>query len=506
MTRRTPTLALLALVAALVSGCVGIRSDKAAQLGTIGKTVRVVTQTCFDAGFPSTPPVVVDGEDQCPATVASLEGEQVLVAYRVPAGTTGPATIAGAAKKADGASVPVTFRRSAAYATALADLVKGEDHEEYAKAGTTWIGYIGEPVGDAATGDVTITADLEAPASTPFEHLTVVGHRVLEGEGDGVVGADRAAARRAVARGTVRGVTTREFDRAVRLGGIPYLDDEGLTPDRALDCDESREVGISIIGLPAQDRLGFVEDVPTTECITDPDKPKATTTELRDLTVAGGEGFAEQGSTASVPFTLKTTGPAAAEPVAKLAATTALTGATAVPAVAETALPAGDLGRTVDVAVPATAAPGTYDVVLTATVGDAVRTATGKVVVLPKPAAPPAPAPIVRDNLYMGADGSIAFGWVCPPLCGDLQADVLTTKAGIAPRATTAAAQKPRLLRVGRQDFKAASGKRTRAKVKLYPKAQGALKKGKALKALVVVRQGGEGVPVVRRVVLKRSR
>ena len=62
------------------------------------------------------------------------------------------------------------------------------------------------------------------------------------------------------------------------------------------------------------------------------------------------------------------------------------------------------------------------------------------------------------------------------------------------------------LLRIARGKFSAKQAQRVRVKVKLFPKARRAVKKGRAVTALVVVRQGGKGTPMVRRVVIRKAK
>jgi hypothetical protein len=489
MTRRTLTLPLLALVALVVSGCVGIRTDTAQQLGTISDTVRVTTELCPEGGTGTAPDVDPDATEEDPCDEDEVpDAAQYLIAYRVPAGTEGPATVPATAVDDKNAAVAITFRRSAEYGEQLAEMTAdGEDYEKFGKAGTRWIGYVSDLIGEDVVRDITVRADLKAPRAASFEHLTVVGSRESDSPNP-VIRAARAKERQAVVRRIAR-------KRGLRLG-VPTVDP--LPADRPVDCDEGVDIGF--IGSP----IGVF---PTTFCLSDPELPTSDTLQLRDLKVSGGEGFAEQGSTASVPFGLETSGPASSANDVQFTATTALAGATATPKQATTDLPTGKADRPVAVTVPADAAPGTYAVTLTAKVGDETRTATGSVVVLPKPAVATAPVkPLVRDNLYLGGDGSVAFGFVCGTLCGDLQADLLTMKAGIAPQANTAAVSKPRLLRVGSLKFKATAGKRVREKVALYPKALRAVRGGRTVKAILVVRQRGTGAPVIRRVTLQRRR
>lgn len=62
---------------------------------------------------------------------------------------------------------------------------------------------------------------------------------------------------------------------------------------------------------------------------------------------------------------------------------------------------------------------------------------------------------------------------------------------------------KPRLLRIARGRFQASNAKRARVKVRLFPRARRAVRKVRNVKAVIVVRTGGKGVPSVRRVTIK---
>jgi len=101
---------------------------------------------------------------------------------------------------------------------------------------------------------------------------------------------------------------------------------------------------------------------------------------LADLRGSGATVEATPGTTVTVPFTLRSVGPAG--PAYALGASTALDGAAVTPS-ATTLAPGGPGFHdvSVTVAVPAGARPGGYDVVLSATAGGERREAVGRVVV-----------------------------------------------------------------------------------------------------------------------------
>ena len=489
MTRRIISLPLAVLVVTLAGGCVGIRSDRSAQVG-ISDTVRISTTICPDGSEGAS------REDNCldddraeydPENM--LVGQQIMIAYRVPRGTGAPSRIVARAHTADGTDIdeqPLDFDRSDSYAEELEQGDDaGEDFAEYddGKSDTMWIGYVSEVLDEGTVGDIELAVDMNAPAGADrFEHQTVVGWR----EAGSDVSPTRA---REILENRTRAARERGAQRLVDpCDIIPMLcGGSALTdPSRGVDCDEPNSYGGG------------------TECIDDPDRPEDTDLQLRDLSILPADGFAVQGGTATVPFVLRTAGPTLSDPLATLAATTTLPGAalTVRPETTRT-LPTGDEASPVDVRIPDDAAPGAYDVVLTADVAGERREGRGTVVVLANPAISHREASAdPRERLYMDEDGNVAFGYRCPPLCGSLKANLLSSKSGIA---TASAVRKPRLLNVGGTSLKAVDGERIEAEIELFPSARRAVSKGKAVKALLVVRKNGSDDPVIRRVVIRRA-
>ena len=498
MTRRLPIIAALALVAALFSGCIGIRSDEAEQVDLIGDDVRITTFVCPDdnGGDRVRGDDEDDEEDGCTTDDRDpFDVDQVLIAYRVPEDTSGPDKIEGTVRTGDDEGTElrratVEFNRSGSYEAQLEeqDDDDGDQFAEYGKRNTKWIGYVSQELPSDAVGELKVTAPLEAARRGAFEHLTVVGYRTVFSFGGG----DRLSDARHERLMRENDVSRSEVETAVRSArGGSFPDGDA---DRPVDCDEE---GIPFRGI-------FGGDFTETECISDPDVPETTTTHLRELTITGGEGFATAGSTATVPFVLSTTDSPVDTHAIKLTADGGLPGATVTPQWPTTDLPLGDAPRPVDVQVPADAAPGTYPVTLTAKTGDQTRQAIGNVVVVPQPVET-AEASTQRQQLFMNADGTVSFQWSCPPLCGNLRAALLSSKQGIAPTANTAQVSKPRLLRIAAARFRGQAGRSGTVRMKLFPKARRAVRRGRTVKAMVVVRNAS-GTPVVRRVTISRRR
>jgi hypothetical protein len=409
---------------------------------------------------------------------SGAEPHQQLVAFRVPEGAQAPGSFTARLRLAtvdreddtvDVGTRTVTYRRAPeldtqvpAFYAEITSLTGETEADALPGPGRKVVGYVSDLLPGAVVGQWTIDAPFglpagEEPYAGSFNAMTLLGARPATPENAG------------------RPV---RCDALLRESGA-----EGFCP---FPYEELFE-GVLADGLPGL-------NVAT-----------------RDLRVAGGEGFAEAGQIARVPVTLRAAGPEGG--ALKLTAQPSFPGAAAV----ESALTFPGTGahqRSVDVAIPAGTAPGTYDVALTVSAaGGAQRTGRGSVVVLPSAAAvqQASQAPVVagaprgRDNLWMSASGWVRFGWLCGDACGDLKVDVLTMKAGIAPGANTAAVTKPRLLRVGTDTFRARGASKARTKVRLFPRAQRAVRRGKAVKAILVVRVGGDGAPVVRRAVIRRA-
>jgi hypothetical protein len=502
--------------------------------------------------------VIADAQDGGLPTMP----RQMLVAYRVPKGAEAPPTITAtgdvvtsddgvlvplrssarrlpAVRRALGRTAPLTrggpsgaavlddqqivFRRAPEMDGQLQEFHAGLDaqspdeprraDEDFALAGPDQklVGYVSTVIPGVVLDELKLDAPFGLPGAsgdTPyagrFDHLSMAGMRLVLTDEQIAEIAEQTEDEEAVAM-------LRET-----LGVARPVD--CLTPDDIdLDDLETEEEAIFTLMGGGWCPLPKVAFAPRAERAAgdEPVDPYAgEAIDVRDFRIAGGEGFAEQGQTATVPFTLKTAGAAGGR--LSYRATSALPGA-ALSAPGAGEMPAtGGHRRTVEVQIPADAAPGTHEVVLEVTSGAVTRKAKGAVVVLPKPAPAVQPqqqrqTPPVeqRETVLMAGDGTIALTVWCPfkgVTCGSQQFDALGPKAGIAASAQTAQAQKPRLLRIGRSKHRVAEGRSARVKIKLFPRAVRAIRGGRQVKGLVVVRAGGKGVPAVRRLVIKRRR
>ena len=511
--RRSSFLAALALPFTFAACEVtpAAKEDSAAQLGVISDTVQISTTVCpvdverqiESMTGPSVPAClsrdeVLAGFMRTPGDPDRLESEpqQFLLAFRVPAGATAPETITstvevyGAAPPAPGGSVgqptteqEVTFTRSDELESKvpdfIADLVQRTTgtplDAPLVAAGQQLVGYTSEPLLGSPVDEFTVTADFDFPETErdePFNRLVLVGTRLSPVPGSPIVcyAGQEPVTRQVLYRGTVCPVPS-------------TFDGEELVPALA-----GADLG------------------------------------LRRLSLAGGEATVAAGQSIDVPFEVRLRGPAAPADAPPLALTgaTPLPGATAAPRDASLAIPDGAAAQPVRVTVPADAAPGTYEVELTARLGEERRRATALLrvtpaVTVPGPpasAAPPSPpSPVAAqsrtmNNLYMDRDRNVPFGYVCPlslqAACATGQADLLVRFGALAPRASQA--QRARLLRLGRNAFAGRPGSRVRPKVRVGPKAAAALRSGRALTGLLVVRSGKDGAPHVRRVTLRKRK
>lgn len=294
---------LIVLATLCLGGCVSISEESAKQLDEVGdaELTTVICSTASPAGPPN-----------CPGSNSgevSTGGEyQVLIAYRLPAQSSPPESIASA-------EPPLTFSRSASLSTELDRLAPIAP-----EAGQRWVGYVSQPFAYNATdgqASATVVARVQllrsadgGPFPAPFRYRTVVGYRHA-----------------------------------------------GEDPNRPVTCDEmlttSSDDGTTCLTFPTEEEMKTDLSVQT-----------------RDLgLLAGPSANAERGGTAVVPFTVAYNG-GSASPSWALAATTTVPGGTAVPGMLETApAESGASVVPVNVTVPATTPPGIYEVALTATHG-----------------------------------------------------------------------------------------------------------------------------------------
>ena len=467
-------------------------------------------------------------EDVAEAMLAGIAFHQLLVSYRIPEGAEAPETIEAPV------TVPEDVQESAdESATLLREImmgdifdvpafVRGVDEEDlvdvefpetitltrddslsdemaekaHAAEGQRWVGYVSEQVPLGLSGRVTVPAQFglptpagDAPYAGPFEHRTMVGRRVAVTEDDlgslllmlDLVDFDDFFPYFLMSSSDLRSET-----RGL-IGDEPTLEEE-WDPQRAVDCDQDLDSLITggeatVCGFDAPDGVSDDETLAT-----------------NDLRVSGGTATAEQGQTASVPFTLRFAGPAATQSLA-------LSGGTTLPFSTATArttswTPGANETRTelVDVPVPADARPGDYDVTFAAEVGGQVREAVGRVTVT-RAAGVQQPAGVSqqqsltpqRERLYVGRNGTVAFGYVCPTALGSACSSANASLWGMqSAGGARAAAAKRKLVKLASRTFRAKPGQRVRVKIKVGPKTRRYLvKAGRRMKGRLVVTVGG---------------
>jgi hypothetical protein len=493
--------------------------------------------------------------DVAKAAFDGVSLQQVLVSYRVPAGAIAPDEIEAAVAEdaehtealGDRATcvyqkirsiIPVetdqsceelvsegTPRQVPEFPDTVAltrsdSLAAGLDELEPAPAGQKWVGYVSEQIPWALTGSMTVNADFGLPRPAggtpyagPFEHATRLGLRSATTDRD--VDTQRLLRDAAQHLGLV---IDDDFSFRDARGGAPQPVTAELgdyAPDRAVDCDEE---------LPPVELLddvstgGLVTAVPADSTVCAFPPPNGLDTEgtlaTGDLRVTGGAASAEQGQVAAVPFTLDYEG--AAAPVAL-----DLHGESDVPFSSATTLaswkPGAGQDRTesVRVAVPDDARPGVYDVLLQVGSGDEVREAVGRLTVTARARAEQVRTITERfettkaltvERLFVGRDGSVAFGFVCPAelaaACEKGVADVLASASALN-RAGAAAAGPAKMKKLGSAKFRAKPGKRVRVKVTLGRSGRKAIAKGRRIDARLVLRVGK--YKQVRKISLRRG-
>jgi hypothetical protein len=230
-----------------------------------------------------------------------------------------------------------------------------------------------------------------------------------------------------------------------------------------------------------------------------------TDTATRDVTLAGGgDQFVEQGNSVAIPFKARWAGPKGGS----LDLTASVS--PAIPGLADQKSQfdfpgTGETPHSVELKIPADAPARTYEVTLKASKGAASRSTKVNLVVLPKPAPVVAGAaaskPAIRGNVYMDRDGFIRFG----NLCGSCSIDGLVPFGALGTQAKAAQATgKHRLLRVARSKVKGKAGVRSPVRVKLFPKAQRAIRRGRKLTGVLVFRKGRASKPEVRKVYFRQ--
>jgi hypothetical protein len=301
---------------------------------------------------------------------------QVLVAFRVPVGTTAPAAFA-AGPGSTGLSDTLSFTRSPSYARSLTDGVPPP-------AGFEWVGYI----------------------SNSYTHND---------------GADNTPAQRAqfsVEFGLPPAVAGTPFAGPFRIRPVVGGRIENGEPTRTVSCgDDPFDLSGGSVG-------------GSSICIDSPGQPITTNTNIqvatRDLAIAPSTVTASPGQTPAVPFDANLNGTLPAGTTFSVSATTNLPGVTVAPSPASFAPAANATTRiTVPVPIPKAAGPGTYDVALTArlpngqtragvsklTVRDRQKPVASRLSIRPKTLRPQAPsvAAAARASYRLSEAATMSF-------------------------------------------------------------------------------------------------
>ena len=379
------------------------------------------------------------------------------------------------------------------------------------------VSYISDVVPGAMVGDWEVTTPFGLPSQSrpyagPFNHVSMVGWRAaMTPELEPPVEERRALSAAGLMRGTVFGEMFGRLDpsRALDCGFVPRLPDMQRVR-RALRGvgGEDPETDLTLCPMP---RLDLVEDEEKGRGVDYAGAFKGHDTVTRDLDLRGGnETFVEQGKSVGVPFSLVGAGPAGGKVDLSASVSPAIAGVHVVKRQIDfpgTGTSAGSF----ELKVPESAPARTYDVVVKAVSGGNERTARTGLVVLPKAATPESPAAEaaagakprprdVRGNVYIDRKGFIRFG----STCGTCAIDGLVAFGSVGDSAKAAQATGAhRLLRVARGKGKGKAGVRTKVRVKLFPKAQRTLRKGRRLDGVIVFRSGSSAKPVVRKVVFR---
>ena len=569
-TRKSITLGACAALATGVAGCFPfIQSDTAQQSAPMAD-VRVDTELCGSpllgliyssgGGVESLDDLCLDKDeafdfhytDDITELGMPLPG-QMLVSYRVPKGATAPETLTADAEvihfsdwwswlMAEGSGEgtgtgttggrpdpaplrkhTMTFTRSADLDEKLPAHWEKNDPENETDGidilddDEQIVSYISDVVPGAVVGDWELDAPFGLPASKrpysgPFNHLSMAGWRAAMTEELEPPLEERRALRAA-------GVNTRGLG-----GALGELD-----PARAINCDFGGRL-LPLLGQAPRSLRGTDEEPEAADVTICPlpqpkinadrenDEPlldfagafTGTDTAVRDLDVrGGGETFAEQGTTARVPFKLASSG----APGGKLDLVASVS--PAIPGVGELKSQidfpgTGTTNRDVEIKLPADAPSRTYEVTLRAVSqsGDVRSAKAGLVVLAKKATEQQAPAGTVRakqasgrGNVFMDADGYLRFGNVC----GECSVDGLVPFGSVGDKSAKAAqARSGRLLRVARAGkLRGKQGVRTKVRVKLFPKAQRSLRRGRKLTGVLVFRNGKSTAPQVRKVIFR---
>ena len=188
-TRYALIMTAVAAIAAVMSGCVIIKSNSSTQLSSVGD-VQITTTFCAsdtnsnNSGY--NPP---DSDCQGPgkggnsnadASNAGAGSLQLLIAYRIPTKAAAPGTITTTNPGGGGA---ITFTQSSSYTTELQSLSS-------APSGQKWVGYTSDATGYSTAGNQYFTVAPSftlqqegdgSPFTGPFSYRVIVGHRRVDG-------------------------------------------------------------------------------------------------------------------------------------------------------------------------------------------------------------------------------------------------------------------------------------------------------------------------------------
>ena len=371
---------------------------------------------------------------------------QLLVGYRVPAGTTAPASVASSA------GLPTTFHLSSTFASELQRLVP-------APSGQQWIGYLSDeltpPDTTSGPNTVTLAPDFNPPAAPAGGNFT---YRTLVGMRDDSVVTDPT--------------------RAVQCG-ISDLAATGSNGDTCLTSGSMADLTGGDISVP-----------------------------LNDLTLSPGAGpSVNPGDTATVPFVATLSGPALPGGSSfTLSAISGLPGAAAAPGAASLATAPGANAASATVKVPVTASPGDYPVTLTATSGGQTRQATGSVHVN---ALPPINVAINRSLSVKNGVASLSLTCPSSnvdPCAGSV---TLNTAGKVLLAKKHKPKARKRALKLGSSSFSIAPGQTGVIKVKISSAGQKALARTGKLRAnatFLLTNRAGQAAKNVSHVTLVQAK
>ena len=534
MTRTRMTLIpVLVALAAVAAGCFSIIKDDSAEQVDVLNPVRVSTTVCPFGGLDDLPlrsagarrlvRAIEDAGEDCAThdelydivfgggfeeAVLLTIPRQLMLAYRVPEGSEPPSVIGAHADvlrmedifdlsaarvgenritaprlhdEYDELPAPVeqhvTFRRADELAGSMP-----EYYDEYYDLDGPLVGdgeklvtYVSEVVPGLIVDEFDVRADFGlpwnedgTPFSSPFQHETFLGMRIAFDE-------------------DLIPVYVRNRARAV----VRAEDDWPLDPSRPVVC--GLDGPLSDLTLCPVPQLAVDHDINEVLGSTD--------TTTRDLRIAGGGPVTvEQGQTASVPFTIRTAGPAGDE--VALGADVSIQDGVATPQDATWPfLATGEHQQLVDVQVPHYTEPGEYVVRLVASAGTQSRDGIATLIVTPRPVQEVeqqvSPPPVVRtpDNLYF-RKGRVRFGYICgvsAEACAKSVAELWVDPSAFGARANAAqSTEAGGLVKIATRKFSAKADQRVVRAFRLGRRARAALLGGRSLSGRLIIRSGAD--------------